>query len=162
MLYRASVQGNRQLAVENYGVQTIVTLDSQSPQQRSQCSSFTTGQWRDSPELYKTEAGYIIKFFSDRHEYFLLVRDSSVSTVFAPSLRQAMKLEWHRTASRREPVMELIGMSNTSANFSHTLMQKRNIPVDLKSPPRNSFCTQCGEKAGARDRFCVSCGNRLN
>ncbi len=175
MAYTASLTGNQQLTIANQGIQTNITLISSSPgQQQSQSSSFSTGNWKTAPQLYKTATGFVLKIEGDRGLYFIMIQASSISTISAPNLDNATKVDLETIP---DPVanpnnmgfqpmqpMQPMRMGNMSMDINSMSMQMGNMSMNMgkSSTSTRRFCSQCGEPAKPSDRFCSSCGHQLD
>ena len=172
MAYRVNLNGNQQLTVLNQGNQTLITLISSSPgQQQSQSNSFTTGNWTNTPKLYRTESGFILQISGDRGEFSISIRANSISTVTTPVLDNAVLVDFKNTSdtaanhqkSQFEP-MQPMKMGNMSMDINTMSMQMGNMSMNMgkgETRSKTRFCTQCGAEVTASDRFCGSCGHKL-
>jgi hypothetical protein len=99
MAYMANLSSNQHLTVVNRGMQTVITVTSSSPgQQQNQSISLTTGNWIKPPELFKTRSGFILQLNSDRGQRFVLIQANSISTIAAPVLDNAIKIDLENEA----------------------------------------------------------------
>jgi hypothetical protein len=178
MAYMANLSSNQHLTLANRGRQTVITITSNSPgQQQSQSSSLTTGNWLQTPQLFKTRAGFVLQLNGDRGQNFVLIQANGISTIAAPVLENAIKIDLETTPDSTnnqkeiefEP-MQPMKMGNMSMNMNPMSMQMGDMFMSMGQktgqktnfPSQKRFCTQCGEKAQSGDRFCASCGHQLN
>ena len=173
MAYKANLSGNQQLIVVNQGTLTSITLTSSSPgQQQSSSNSFTTGNWTSAPQLYKTGSGFILEVNGDRKKQSILIQANSISTVAAPALDNAVKIDLENTSdtsvtqkNREYEPMQTMKMGNRSLDIHTMSMKMGNMSLDMEGKKATStkrFCSQCGEKVKNSDRFCSSCGHLLD
>lgn len=172
MAYKANLSGNQKLIVVNQGTQTSITLTSSSPgQQQSSSNSFTTGNWTSAPQLYQTGSGFILEINGDRKKQSILIQANSISTVAAPALDNAVKIDLENTSDTPvsqknvefEP-MQPMKMGNMSMDINTMSMKMGNMSMDMggKKTSTKRFCSQCGEKVKNSDRYCRSCGHSLD
>ena len=172
MAYTANLTGNQQLTIALQGNQTTISLVSNSPgQQQSQSNSFTTGSWNTPPKLYRTGTGFVIEITSDRGSFFILIQGNSMSTISAPTLDNATKVDLKNTPDTPsnpgnmgfEP-MQPMKMGNMSMDINSMSMNMGNMAMNMGKNKTSTkrFCSQCGEPAKQSDRFCSSCGHKLD
>jgi hypothetical protein len=172
MAYQAILNGTQQLTISNQGIQTQITLISSSPgQQQSQSTSFTTGSWVRSPQLFNTEQGFILQIEGSYGQYFIQIQSNGISTINGiPPLSNSTPVDLETVADppaqkvNFEP-MQPLGRSKMSMNINSMSMQMGNMSLNLGKKSRKAatkrFCSQCGVKAKPSDRFCSSCGHQL-
>jgi hypothetical protein len=178
MAYTANLSSNQHLTVANQGMQTVITVTSNSPgQQQSQSNSLTTGNWLKPPQLFKTKSGLMLQLNGDRGQHFVLIQATGIRTIAAPVLDNAVKINLEETPDftanqnevKFEP-MQPMKMGNMSMNMDPMSMQMGDMFMTMgqktgqktKFPSQKRFCTQCGQKIESGDRFCASCGHQLN
>jgi hypothetical protein len=173
MAYQAILNGTQKLTISNQGVQTQITLTSSSPgQQQSQSSSFTTGNWVRSPQLFQTGQGFILQIEGSNSQYFIQIQSNGISTINGiPPLSHSTPVDLEQVADPPEQnvnfeAMQPLRMGNMSMGINSMSMQMSNISMNMSNKFRQTatkrFCSQCGVKAKLSDRFCSSCGHQLN
>ena len=174
MAYKANLNANQQLIIENRDIQTSIAIISSSPsQQQSQSSIITTGHWTTLPQLFKTSSSFILEIESDRGQYFIQIQANGIQTLAtAPFLDNAQRLEFqeiHSTATKQSKIefepMKPMEMGNMSMSMNPMSMRMGNMSMqmekEVKSASAQRFCTQCGQEVEPSDRFCGSCGHQL-
>ena len=186
MSYTANLTSSQILAIANSGDRTNITLISSTPgQQQSQSSSFTTGVWQTPPQLYKTEAGFVLKLNSNGKDTYVLIQANGMSSVAAPGLNNAIEIELQETDDAAtvssnmgfEPMqpmkpmqpmqsMQPMKMGNMSMDINSMSMKMGNMSLNMNDNQTSSstkiFCSQCGQEAKPNARFCSSCGHQLD
>jgi hypothetical protein len=166
MAYQAILNGTQQLTISNQGVQTLITLISSSPgQQQSQSSSFTTGNWVRSPQLFQTGQGFILQIEGSNGQYFIQIQSNGISTINGiPTLSHSTPVDLEQVADPPEQnvnfePMQSLRMGNISMGINSMSINMNN---KFRQTGTKRFCSQCGVKAKLSDRFCSSCGHQLN
>lgn len=176
MAYIATLGGSQQLAIANLGEQTQISLTkSNSGQQQSQSSSFNTGQWISTPELFNLGQGFVLKINTQQGSHYVLIQQNSISIVNPPA-----DLSGYPTVTFKDipdppqkPIdfkpmqpMPPMKMGNMSMDMNSMTMQMGNMGMSFdnqaKTTINKQFCSQCGKEAKIGDRFCRSCGHELN
>ena len=173
MAYTANLTSNQRLTISLQGNQTNISLISSSPgQQQSQSTSFTTGSWQTSPQLYQTGMGFVIKIDGDRGTQYILIQGIS-NTTSVPSFSNARQVDLQDIPDPApsqnniniefEP-MQPMKMGNMSMDINSMSMQMGNMAMNMNKNKTaiKRFCPQCGEQVKPSDRFCSSCGHQLN
>ena len=176
MTYVATLGDFQQLAIANIGEQTQINLTMSSPgQQQSQSSSFNTGRWVSTPQLFNIGQGFVLKIDTQQGSHHVLIQQNSIGMINPPA-----DLSAHPTVtfkdianSSQKPIefkpiepMQPMRMGNMSMDINSMSMQMGNMSLNsdnqAKTTTNKQFCSQCGQEAKAGDRFCRSCGHELN
>ena len=160
MVYTCNLDNNRQLYIENQGVQTVIALSSTSPnQQQSQRSSFETGNWILPPSLFRTSSGLVVRIEAQQGQYFIQVQASGMSILTtAPSLIDAEVLPLQRATAQTAPKFQPMPPMTPMAPMQ---MRMGNMEMQMGKPLGRRFCSQCGHGVEPSDRFCPQCGHQL-
>ncbi len=173
MAYQAILNGTQQLTISNQGMQTQITLTSSSRgQQQSQSSSFTTGNWVRTPQLFQTGQGFILQIEGSNGQYFIQIQSNGISTINGiPPLSNSTPVDLETVTDPPEQKvnfepMQPLRMGNMSMDLNSMSMQMGNMSMNFGKKSRTTdtkrFCSQCGVQAKPSDRFCSSCGHQLN
>ena len=179
MTYVATLGDFQQLAIANIGEQTQINLTMSSPgQQQSQSSSFHTGKWVSTPQLFNVGQGFVLKIDSHQGSHHILIQQNSIGMVSPPA-----DLSGYPTVTFKDipdapqkPIefkpmkpmqpMQPMRMGNMSMDINSMSMQMGNMSLNsdnqAKTTTNKQFCSQCGTEAKAGDRFCRSCGHELD
>jgi len=171
------------LYLDNANGQTMVTLSSSaSGQQQQASSSFLTGTWTATPEVYLTTDGAVVKLQSERGSHYIRVHGSSIGVSEAFSLdaleqMQVQQISGFPASSSvmesmkpMEPMKPMKPMTMGDMQMSMNPMEMRMGNMEMRmgtaaSAPAVStaqrFCSQCGTPVKLEDRFCSNCGHRL-
>lgn len=178
MAYVCEVGSGRKLYLDYTGTQTIITIASTAPGQQQQASSsFATGDWLSTPEVYLTADGAVVKLQTTSGSHYIRVHGSSIGVSEALSLDSLQQIQTQQTSGFTTaspppmeplppmPPMPPMTMGNMSMNSQPMEMRMGNMEMRMGQPPQPSttrrFCSQCGTPVKADDRFCSSCGHKL-
>lgn len=192
MAYVCDMGVGRRLYLDNQGGQTIITIANTAPGQQQQASSsFQTGPWTATPEVYLTSDGAVVKLQTARGANYIRLQGNSIGVSEALSLNELQQLQMQQTSGFVPPSMPamksmepLPPMSPMEPNQPMTMgdmhmsmnpmeMRMGNMEMRMGSataathtptgvdPASKRFCSQCGAAVKSEDRFCTNCGHRL-
>ncbi len=176
MAYVATLGGSQQLAIANLGEQTQISLTTSSlGQQQSQSSSFGTGRWVSTPELFNIGQGFVLKIDTEQGSHYVLIQQNSISIVNPPdNLVGYQRVDFEDIPNPpQKPInfkpmqpMQPMKMGNMSMDMNSMTMQMGNMSLNFddqaKTTINQQFCSQCGREAKLGDRFCRNCGHELD
>ncbi len=192
MAYQINLSGQQQLYLENRARQTIVILGSMLPhQQQSQSNSFATGQWLESPTLFRTAAGWVLRVEAEQGQVFIQLQNGGMQRLEGkPVLADAEVLPLQQVANREtfsaqssqsgegmqpmqpmepmKPMKPMQPMTMGNMQMNPMRMEMGDMVMQMGTPeaqspaPGKRFCSQCGASVKESDRFCASCGHRLD
>ena len=182
MAYKCELGNGQAVYIENQGVQTMVTLASNSVGQQQQASTgFQTGKWIVPPTLFKTGSGVILRIESEQGQSFIQLQASGISTINGtPALSNAEVLSLEKVEAQprqsmapmspMEPMkpmepMQPMKMGDMEMNMNPMQMRMGNMSMQMGSSSSATsgkrFCSKCGASVKSSDRFCSSCGYQL-
>ena len=191
MGYVCELGTGRKLYLDNQAGQTVVTLaNTASGQQQQASSSFQTGPWIATPEVYLTADGAVVKLQSARGAHYIRVQGGSIGVSEAFSLDSLQHMQMQQTSTSVPPTppmspiapmtpmtpMPPMPLGNAAMGMNPMEMQMGNMqmrmgnnppPATVSNPPaattphQRRFCSQCGNPVKPEDRFCTSCGHHL-
>ncbi len=174
MAYVCEVGSGRTLYLDQVGSQTVITVASHTAGQQQQASStFPTGDWQATPEVYLTTDGAVVKLTTDKGIHYIRVHGSSIGVSEALSLDSLQQIQMQQatgvtTAAPPMPPMAPMSMGNMQMNANPMEMQMGNMTMRMGEPPTmgaptpdRHFCSQCGTAVRSGDRFCSQCGHKL-
>jgi hypothetical protein len=93
MTYMHDIGNGQRLLVQNDGNDTRVALSSgDSGQQQNQSTSFSTGEWVKSPELFRTSQNLVLRIESESGAEFIGIHGNQIQSMREPDLKSAEKL----------------------------------------------------------------------
>jgi hypothetical protein len=94
MNYKADLPSGRKLLIINEDGQTRLAISSDGDgHQQSSANSFSTGDWKQSPTLFKTAKALVLQIEAEGSQFFFQVEDDAIHRLdAAPSLDDAEKL----------------------------------------------------------------------
>ncbi|MBV9470543.1 MAG: hypothetical protein JO316_15080 [Abitibacteriaceae bacterium] len=105
MIYQGDLSSGQQVYIENNDGQTIVTLSQGKEHQQVQRSSFETGEWKETPTLFKAEDGAILCAKAGNEQFFFCLQPTGIHTLHEPpALADTDKLPLHET--KEVPTLE--------------------------------------------------------
>lgn len=178
MAYVCEVGSGRTLYLDQVGPQTVITVVSHTAGQQQQASStFPTGDWQATPEVYLTTDGAVVKLATAKGIHYIRVHGSSIGVSEALSLDSLQQIQMQQSAgvttASLPPMppmapMPPMSMGNMQMNANPMEMQMGNMTMRMGEPPTmgsptsdRHFCSQCGAAVRPGDRFCSQCGHKL-
>ena len=94
MAYSCYIGNGQRLLVQNHGEETQVALSSgDSGQQQNQSTGFTTGEWSNPPELFRTSENLVLRVEGKNGVRFIGVHGDQIELMRSePKLENAEKL----------------------------------------------------------------------
>ncbi len=137
-----------ELAIDNEGAQTVVTLyyHSAGQQQRSS-NSFTTGIWLAPPKMTATPTGALLAVVTASGESLIEIHGN--------------KMQLTNRDSQTNYTATATSYSSTSTSDTSVQTASASIYTGAATSQRQRFCTECGTTVKPTDKFCASCGNKL-
>ncbi len=89
MAFQAKLPSGATLKIANSDGSTQLTLESDG---KNQGSSVSSGQWKNSPTLFETSAGLVLKIEGDETHYTAIKDDSIHSLSSEPDLKSAKEI----------------------------------------------------------------------
>jgi hypothetical protein len=104
----SELPGGGKISIQNKDGQTRIALDSSGGNSsQSQANSFSTGEWKGQPTLFKTSDGAIVQIEADGGKHFFEVKGTSIHSLDSePSLGDAEKLPLHEAPDEEGSSME--------------------------------------------------------
>lgn len=184
MAYVCELSAGRTLYLDNLDGRTVVTITSQSAGQQQQASStFQTGAWVATPEVYLTSDGAVVKLQAAQGSHYIRVHGGSIGVSEAFSLDALEQMQMQQTSGLKPSIpvspktsktaeslppmtpMQPMTMGDMQMNLSTMEMRMGNLEMKMgearSSDPIQRFCSQCGSSVQPPDRFCTHCGHRL-
>lgn len=185
MTYAYDLENGQRLIVQNEGDDTVVALSSDDEgQQQSQSTSFHTGKWSKTPELFSTRGALILRFESKGGVEFIRVRGNQIQSMRSePDLENAERRKLKKSEENvfmkpMEPMKPMAPLKPMEPMKPMTPMKPLGSmrPMEMRmgdmhmsmgtgekaAEPAKRFCTQCGKPVQDDDRFCASCGHALS
>lgn len=183
MAYIADLGNGQALMIENVGIQTVLSLISQSAgQQQSQQMSVSLGEWSAMPMLFKTPGGVIIQIESQTQRSFVRLQSNSISLLSdmplligaetiplreAPRSASSMGASTSSSMPPMSPMepmkpMEPLRMGNMEMRMEPMEMKMGDMQLRMGASTQAKFCPQCGTSVKPNDRFCSNCGTKLD
>lgn len=89
----------RRLYLDNQSGQTVITIANTAPGQQQQASSsFQTGPWTATPEVYLTSDGAVVKLQTARGANYIRLQGNSIGVSEALSLNELQQLQMQQTS----------------------------------------------------------------
>jgi zinc-ribbon domain len=149
MIYNWELATGHQIAVDNQGAQTIVSISNASAgQQQRSINSFNTGIWLVPPEMSIDPTGATLRITTATGTSLIQVRGNSIQM-------QSTNGGEHQSST------------STSSTFTTGMqpmqpMQMGDMELNMgASASKQQFCTQCGTPVKLTDKFCASCGHKV-
>jgi ribosomal protein L37E len=172
MTYAYDLENGQRLIVQNEGDDTVVALSSDDEgQQQSQSTSFNTGKWSKTPELFFTRGALILRLESKSGAEFIRVRGNQIQSMRSePDLENAEKRKLKKSDEDvvMKPMEPMKPMAPMKPMGSMRPMEMRMGDMQMSmgtrekaAEPAKRFCTQCGKPVQDDDRYCASCGHAL-
>lgn len=179
MAFVCTLSTGRSLYLDNFEGRTIVTLSSTTPGQQQQASStFQTGAWTATPEVYLTSDGAVVKLQAERGSHYVRVHGSSIGVSEALSLDALQQMQIQQTSGVTPAPVEpmppvtmddmTLKMGDMTMTMNPMQMQMGNMTLRMgesiakpSAATSQRFCSQCGAAVKQDDRFCTSCGSQL-
>ena len=179
MIYVHTLDGERQVRIENQGRLTVVTLHTEGPGQRqSQSQGFETGNWTAPPGLFRTPDGLLARIELAGGPRWIQVKGSGITLLpgtSAPAKGEPLPLD--RQSPEADPgfvpmeplpgmpplpPMEM-RMGSMEMRTGEMKMGDMEMCMGPPAEPHASrrFCSQCGQAVAPSDRYCSGCGQRL-
>lgn len=99
MAYVCDMGVGRRLYLDNQGGQTVITIANTAPGQQQQASSsFQTGPWTATPEVYLTSDGAVVKLQTARGANYIRLQGNSIGVSEALSLNELQQLQMQQTS----------------------------------------------------------------
>jgi hypothetical protein len=106
MAYVCDMGVGRRLYLDNQAGQTIITIANTAPGQQQQASSsFQTGPWTATPEVYLTSDGAVVKLQTARGANYIRLQGNSIGVSEALSLNDLQQLQMQQTSGFVTPSM---------------------------------------------------------
>lgn len=108
MKYISDLPEGGQISIQNDGGQTRISLESSGEgQQQSQANSFSTGDWKGQPTLFKTSDGPVLQVQAEQGRFFFAIKGNSIQSLEGePSLQNAGKLPLQEAPDDKAPGMK--------------------------------------------------------
>lgn len=181
MAYVCELSAGRTLYLDNLDGRTVVTITSKSAGQQQQASSsFQTGDWTATPEVYLTSDGAVVKLQASQGSHYIRVHGGSIGVSEAFSLDALQQMQMQQVSGLKPfvatpveppkpldpiPPLQPMTMGDMQMNLNSMEMKMGNMEMKMgetaASQPVQRFCTQCGAAVQTSDRFCTSCGHQL-
>jgi ribosomal protein S27AE len=177
MTYVCELGTKQTVYLDNRGDLTIVTTSSVGiGQQQQSSSSFATGQWTASPEVYQTPHGAILKLSTTQGQHYIEIQENSHCLLpnyqnnknyYPLPLRQVAAIPPPPSMQPMQPMQPMkmgnmqMGMNPMEMRMGNMVLQMNSTVNPEKQATERQFCSHCGAKIKPEDRFCSSCGHGL-
>ena len=184
MAYVCELSTGRTLFLDNLDGRTVVTISSKSVGQQQQASStFHTGEWISTPEVYLTSDGAVVKLQAAHGSHYIRIHGGSIGVSEAFSLDALEQMQMQQISGLKPVIpaptktppsgnspppmqpMEPLTMGDMQMNLDNMEMRMGNMEMKMGgAQPAQSdrrFCSQCGSAVQSVDRFCTHCGHQL-
>jgi hypothetical protein len=181
MAYVCDMGMGRRLHLDNQNGQTIITISSTAPGQQQQASSsFQTGPWAATPEVYLTSDGAVVKLQTARGANYIRLQGNSIGVSEALSLNELQQMQMQQTSGfvpsspppmepmkPMEPMQPMEPMKPMDSNQPMTMgdmhmsmnpmeMRMGNMEMHMGNPKATAHAPT--GVAPATKRFCSQCG----
>jgi ribosomal protein S27AE len=176
MVYLCKLGEGQTVYLEEQNDSTIVTtVRVDLGQQQQSKSSFATGEWIASPEMYHTPHGIILKLNTAQGQHYIEIQKNDCTLLSEhPNDSNYRQIPIEQVASIPSPStqtmqpmksMQPMRMGNMQMSKNPMEMRMGNMVLQMKIPDKTTtkqrFCSRCGTKVALEDRFCSSCGHAL-
>jgi hypothetical protein len=181
MAYVCEMGTGRRLYLDNQNGQTIITISNTAPGQQQQASSsFQTGPWTATPEVYLTSDGAVVKLQTARGANYIRLQGNSIGVSEALSLNELQQMQMQQTTGfvpssmppmqpmpPIEPMKPMEPMRPMDSNQPMTMgdmqmnanpMEMRMGNMEMKMGQRHAAAPSSTEVTPATKRFCSQCG----
>lgn len=180
MAYVCDMGVGRRLYLDNQGGQTVITIANTAPGQQQQASSsFQTGQWTATPEVYLTSDGAVVKLQTSRGANYIRLQGNSIGVSEALSLNELQQLQMQQTSGfvapsmpamkpiePMQPMQPMQPMTPMESNQPMTMgdmhmhmnpMEMRMGNMEMRMGAADGAQTPTGVSSTSK-RFCSQCG----
>ncbi|HVF84783.1 MAG TPA: hypothetical protein VM821_02290 [Abditibacteriaceae bacterium] len=97
----ATLANRQQVLVENEEGQTRITLHSgEEGKKQSQSNSFQTGEWSETPTLYKTKDGFVLQVEAAQGRFSFRLQNNAIDQLdAAPTLDDAQQMSFEKASA---------------------------------------------------------------